>query len=89
MAYDPTPLPTGDALTVQIEGAPGRPDELFELGRPRDGVVRVREETFGSTGAPREYEERAETLLARFERAQRERRRVSVELYALRQWLGG
>jgi hypothetical protein len=89
MAYDPTPLPTGDTLTVQVEGARGTPDQLYVLGRPRGGVVEVREQTFGEGGAPREYAERAEDVLARFERAQRDRRRVSVELYALRRWLEG
>jgi hypothetical protein len=87
MVYDPTPLPAGDSLTVQVEGARGKPDQLYVLGRPRDGVVEVREQTFGETCAPREYAERADALLRRFERASRDRRRVSVELYALRRWL--
>ena len=88
MPYDPTPLPTGDTLTVQIAGARGKPDQLFVLGRPRDGVVEVREQTFGETCAPREYAEDADALLRRFERVVRDRRRVSVETPALRAWLG-
>ena len=87
MPYDPTPLPQGDTLTVQIEGARGKPDRLYVLGRPRAGIVEVREQTFGESCAPREYAEPADALLERFERAQRERRRVSVDLYALRHWL--
>ena len=27
MAYDPTPLPDADTLTVQVEGARGKPDQ--------------------------------------------------------------
>jgi hypothetical protein len=88
MAYDPTPLPDADTLTVQVEGARGKADQLYILGRPRGGVVEVREQTFGESCAPREYVERAEDVLRRFEHAQRDRRRVSVELYALRHWLG-
>ena len=88
MAYDPTPLTDADTLTVQVEGARGKPDQLYVLRRPRGGGVEVREQTFGESCAPREYAERAEELLRRFERAQRDRRRVSVELYALRHWLG-
>ena len=88
MSYDPPPLPTADTLTVQVEGARGKPDQLYTLRRGRDGVVEVREQTFGESCAPREYAERAEELLRRFERAHRDRRRLSVELYALRHWLG-
>ena len=88
MPYDPTPLPAGETLTVQIEGARGKPDQLYTLRRSRGGVIEVREQTFGESCAPREYAEDAHTLLRRFERAQRDRRRVSVELPALRHWLG-
>ena len=88
MPYDPTPLPEGDTLTVQVEGARGKPDQLYTLRRSAGGVVEVREQTFGETCAPREYAERADDLLRRFERAQRDRRRLSVEIYALRRWLG-
>ena len=89
MAYDPAPPPAGDTLTVHVEGARGTPDQLYVLGRPRGGVVEVREATVADAGTPREYAERAEELLARFERAQRDRRRLSVELHALRRWLEG
>ena len=87
MPYDPSPLPDADTLTVQVEGARGKPDQLYTLRRARNGIVEVREQTFGESCAPREYAESADELLRRFERAHRDRRRLSVELYALRHWL--
>lgn len=95
MPYDPDALaPSANAssgapdalLDVQLEGAGGESDTLLRLARPRGGVVRVRE--FPALGAPREYDAPAGEVLARVEAAARARRRVGVELYALRRWLG-
>ena len=93
MPYDPTPTdaatPSGvpDTLDVQLEGARGEPETVLRISRPRAGVVRVAE--FPAPGAPREYEASAAEVLARVERAARERRRVGTELYAVRRWLQG
>jgi hypothetical protein len=94
MSYDPTPIgPTSsdasgqpDALHVHVTGKRD-PDVLYIVGKPRNGVVEVREIVGGC--APREYAIDAGELLGRFERAQRERRRMGVELYAIRRWLEG
>jgi hypothetical protein len=94
MPYDPTPVgPDVDArgrreaLTVQVEGGRGEPDRVFRLGRPRDGVVEVRETEGGL--APRDYVERADALRERFEHYHHERRRLSAELHLVRNWLDG
>jgi hypothetical protein len=99
MPYDPTPVGPDvtadgrrDTLTVQIQGGPGadgaaEPETVLVLGRPRGGRVAVRE--FPGPGAPIAYDAHAEELLDRIEGAVESRRRVSVELYLVRQWLGG
>jgi hypothetical protein len=87
MPYDPTPLGDRESLTVQVEGARGDAERLYVIGRPRDGVVEVREIVGGC--APVEYAERADVLRDRFERLGRERRRLSADLYLIRNWLDG
>jgi hypothetical protein len=92
MSYDPTPVGVNDAasrgeLHVQVQGTRAEPETLYVLGRPRNGVVEVREIAGGC--APREYAETADALLARFERAERERRRLGAEMYLIRNWLAG
>ena len=87
MPYDPTPVGDRDALSVHVEGKKGDPDRVYILGRPSNGVVEVREIVGGC--APVERAEDADALLARFERLSRERRRLSAELYAIREWLAG
>jgi len=90
--YDPTPVGPGvahgarESLHVQVQGARGDADRVYIMGRPRDGVVEVREIVGGC--APRESAERADDLLARFERLHRDRRRMSAEMYLIREWLG-
>jgi hypothetical protein len=81
-----------DTLSVQVQGAAGEPERLFVLSRAsRDGDVEVREFRFaaGDTAGPLEYTARASDVLATFERAHRERRRVSEDMYRIRNWLGG
>lgn len=87
MPYDPDALGPRDNLTVQVEGARGDAERLYVIGRPRDGVVEVREIVGGC--APVEYAERTDVLRERFERLQRERRRLSADLYLIRNWLDG
>lgn len=87
MPYDPTPIDASDTLDVQLQGAGAEPEAVLRLSRPAGGVVRVEE--FSALGAPLRYDAPAAEVLARVERAARERRRVGVELYAARRWLGG
>ena len=93
MPYDPTRLGGDGAreqLTVQVQGARGEPERVFVLGRPRNDLVEVRE--FGSScapAAPRDYTETTHDMLRLFEKAARQKRRVSQELYLIRQWLNG
>ena len=79
-----------ETLEVQVAGGRGEPERLLVLGRPRDGTVAVREFRFGDVEtAPREYTAAAGDLLADFQRARRQRRRLSEDLYAIRRWLDG
>jgi hypothetical protein len=81
-----------DTLSVQVEGGRGEPDRLFVLARGRGGgaSVEVREFRFAEseTAGPLEYTAGAADLLATFERAHRERRRLSEDIYRIRNWLG-
>ena len=77
-------------LSVQVEGTAREGMRLYVMGRPRDGMVRVREWRGEDWSAgPLEREVEASALLAEFERAHRDRRRMSEELYRLRLWLEG
>lgn len=87
MPYDPTPIDASGTLDVQLQGAGDEPETVLRLSRPRGGVVRVAE--FPALGTPVEYDAPAGEVLARVERVARGRRRVGVELYAVRRWLGG
>jgi hypothetical protein len=94
MPYDPTPVGPHvdahgrrDALPGQVAGGAGEPERVLVLGRPHDGLVDVRE-TEGAL-APREYVERVAVLRQRFERAHRERRRLSEDLHLIRRWPDG
>ena len=88
---DATNPGAADSLSVQVQGGRGEPERLFVLSRVRDrGAVAVREFRLsdGDTAGPLEYTSRASDLLATFERAHRERRRLSEEMYRIRNWLG-
>ena len=77
-------------LSVQVEGTAREGMRLFVIGRPVKGVVHVREwrgEDWSAGPLERQIDARA--LYAEFERAHRERRRMSEELYRLRLWLEG
>ena len=96
MPYDPTPVGpdvgadgTRDSLTVQVQGARGEPERVYLLSRPRRDLVEVRE--FGSdcaAAAPRDYTASTDEMLRLFEKAAKQKRRVSQEMYLIRQWLG-
>ena len=86
MPYDPTPLDASDSLAVQLEGAGDEPETVLQLSRPRGGLVRVDE--YPAFGPSTAYDIAPGEVLARIERVARARRRVGVELYAVRRWLG-
>ena len=77
----------GEPLSVQVDGGRGEPSRLYVLTHSRGGLVEVRE--LRPACAPIEYTATADELLAVFERAYRERRRVSESLYGIRLWLDG
>jgi hypothetical protein len=83
------PPPAPDELVLQVGGGAGEPERLLHISRPVDGLVRVREWTSESWNTPPlERELSARALLRAIEEAARQRRRVSEELYRVREWLG-
>ena len=84
-------LPYGgdDVLAVQVGPGAGEPERLLHIGRPLAGTVRVREWTSDTWSAPMERDVPADALLNELERAAQQRRRMSVEIYAVRRWLTG
>jgi hypothetical protein len=71
-----------------VQGGGGEPERIFVLSRPRGGEVDVREFAVGGPdGGLSEYTCTTHEVLATVERALRERRRVSEDLYAIRRWL--
>ena len=77
----------GEPFTVQVDGGRGEPPRLLVLTRSRGDLVEVREIRPGC--APVEYTATGDELLALFERAHRDRRRMSESLYGIRLWLDG
>ena len=79
-----------EALSVLVAGDGCEPERLLVLARPRAGRVKVREWTTQSWNAePREHEADVDALWQAFERAYRQRRRLSEELPRIRAWLDG
>ena len=76
-----------ESLSVQIEGTRREAERVIVLSRPRHGVVEAREFAVGCT-APRELTLGVDEAYRIFERAQRDRRRIGQDLYAIRLWLG-
>jgi hypothetical protein len=88
LPYD-VPEPPADELVVQVGGGRDEPERLLHISRPVDGLVRVREWTSESWNVPpAERELSARALLRAIEEAARQRRRLSEELYRVREWLG-
>ncbi len=87
MTYDPSPVGERDALSVHVVGKRGDAERVYVLGKPRNGIVEVREIVGGC--APVEYAEQTDVLRARFEKLARERRRMNTELHLIRHWLDG
>jgi hypothetical protein len=77
-------------LTLQIGGGKGRPDRLLLIGRPREGVVRVREwttQTMNSEGEDADMD--AGELLEQLEEAAAAHQPMNEDIYRLRRWLQG
>lgn len=86
----PSPFAESEFLTLRVGGSPKVPERLLLIGRPRDGLVRVREWTSNSWNTEGEDSDmRAADLLAQLERAFDARLPVSEEMYKLRLWLSG
>jgi hypothetical protein len=73
---------------VQLQGAGDEPETVLVVSRPDpDGSVTVREHP--ATARPRTYQTSVHALEERVHDVQRARRRVSVELLLLREFLHG
>jgi hypothetical protein len=82
-------LTDDEFLSLRIGGDAGQPARLLLIGRPRDGLVRVREwttDTLNSEGE--DFDVDPTDLLEDIERAYDARFEVSEELYRVRLWLG-
>ena len=90
-ASDGSPGATApEALSVLVAGDGCEPDRLLMLARPRAGRVKVREwSTQSWNSEPREHEADVDALWQAFERAYRQRRRLSEALPRIRAWLDG
>jgi len=87
---DDFPLELDEFLSVRIAGSGGTPERFLLVGRPYDGLVRVREwstHTYNSEGD--DFDIDPAELLADIETAYAAGLGVSPEMYQLRQWLGG
>ena len=85
------PDESAETLSVQVEGK-GRdePTRLYVMERPRGRRIRVREWRGDDwTAGPLERDVDTADLLAEFERAEQQRRRISEEMYRIRHWLEG
>lgn len=82
---------TGDEfLSLTIGGDAGQPSRLLLIGRPRKGLVRVREWTSNSLNTEgADFDVDPAELLADIERAYEARFAVSEEMYRIRTWLSG
>lgn len=82
-------LPMDEFLSIQIAGHAGVAERFLVVGRPYDGLVRVREwttHTYASAGD--DFEIEAQELLADIENAHAAGLGVRPELYEIRRWLG-
>jgi hypothetical protein len=80
----------GEFLTLRIGGTPARPARLLLIGRPREGLVRVREWTSNSWNSEGEdFDIAPGELLAQLEDAHAARLGLGEEMHLVRRWLGG
>ncbi len=84
------PPPEADHLVVQVGGGGDEAEYMLMISRPAEGRVRVREWSPASWALePSEVELPVDEVYARLARAERQRRRISVEMLRVREWLGG
>ena len=82
--------PESDHLVVQVDRGGDESEYMLMISRPADGRVRVREWSPANWAwEPPETELPVDEVYARLARADRERRRISVEMPRVRAWLGG
>jgi hypothetical protein len=85
-----TPFAESEFLTLRVGGSPKVPERLLLIGRPRDGLVRVREWTSNSWNTEGEDSDiPASALLEQIEAAYDDRLPVSEEMFKVRHWLQG
>ena len=92
MIWDPeaSAPPESDHLVVQVGEAAHEPGYMLMISRPSGGRVRVREWSPANwSEGPLEHELPVDEVYSRLARAERERRRVSVEMLRVRAWLEG
>jgi hypothetical protein len=85
LAFDET-----EFLTLRVGGSPTTVERLMLIGRPRSGIVRVRQWTSNSWNTEGEVlEVAAPALMADIQRVYDAREPVSEEIYGIRRWLLG
>ena len=87
---DEGPHREADHLVVQVDRGGDEAEYMLMISRPADGRVRVREWSPANWASePPETELAVDEVYARLARADRQRRRISVEMPRVRAWLGG
>ncbi len=82
--------PDADHLVVHVSRADGELEYMLMISRPADDRVRVREWSPANwVSGPVEVELPVDEVYARLEGAERQRRRISIEMPRVRAWLGG
>ena len=82
--------PDSEHLVVSVSRARDEPEYVLMISRPADGVVHVREWSPANWAhEPREEDLPVDAVYARLERAERQRRRISLEMPRVRAWLDG
>lgn len=86
---DDFPISTDEFLSVRIADGSGKAERFLLVGRPYDGLVRVREwstHTYNTAGD--DYEVEPSVLLEDLETSYSAGLGLQPELYQLRLWLG-
>ena len=85
---DPQEFGTDEFLTVRLGAASGQPERFMLVGRPRDGLVRVREwnsNSYNTVGA--DFDVDPLELLSEIESVYASALEVTPEIYQIRLWL--
>jgi hypothetical protein len=76
-----------DTLVVRVDASGGDPEYVLMISRPSGDRVRVREWSTANWVEATERELAVKDVYARLERAERRRRRISVDMLDVRAWL--